>query len=83
MLCGFDVDTSKEDPGMLDYSKQSLEEYLATMLAIMKSANTTIYDALLDAISTPPPPLAEPHDRFQGSINIAQEEAMDRNKLIR
>ena len=41
---------------------------------------TTIYNALLDAIPTPPPPLAEPHASFQGSINIAQEEAMDRDQ---
>ena len=77
VLCGFDVDTSVEEPSMLGYSEQSLEEYLTTMLAIMKSTDTTIYDALSVAIPTPPPPSVEPHDRFQGSINIAQEEAMD------
>ena len=42
MLCGFDVDTSMEEPGMLDYSEKSLEEYLATTLTIMKSIDTTI-----------------------------------------
>ena len=64
MLCGFDMDTSMEEPGMLDYSKQSLEEYLATTLEIMKSADTAIYDALPDAIPTSPPQSAEPHASF-------------------
>ena len=80
VLCGFDVDTSVEEPDMLDYSKQSLEEYLATTLEIMKFVDTTIYNALPNAIPTPPPPSAEPHASFQGSINIAQEEAMDRDQ---
>ena len=80
VLCGFDVDTSLEEPGMLDYSEQSLEEYLATTLAIMKSVDTAIYGALPDAIPTPPPPSSKPHTSFQGSINIAQEEAMDRDQ---
>ena len=80
MLCEFDVDTSVEELGMLDYSKQSLEEYLATTLAVMKSVDTAIYHALPDAIPTPPPQSTEPHASFQGSINIAQEEAMDRDQ---
>ena len=80
MLCGFDVDTSVEEPGILGYSEQSLEEYLATTLAVMKSADTAIYHALPDAIPTPPPQSTEPHASFQGSINIAQEEAMDRDQ---
>ena len=80
MLCGFDVDTSMEEPRILGYSEQSLEEYLATMLAIMKSVDTTIYHALPDAIPTPPPQSTEPHASFQGSINIAQEEAMERDQ---
>ena len=42
VLCGFDVDTSLEEPSMLDYSEQSLEEYLATTLAIMKSVDIAI-----------------------------------------
>ena len=46
----------------------------------MKSADTTIYGALPDAIPTPPPPSSEPHASFQGSINIAQEEAMDQDQ---
>ena len=61
VLCGFDVDTSVEEPGMLDYLEQSLEEYLATMLAIMKFIDRAIYNALPDAIPTPPPQSAEPH----------------------
>ena len=80
MICGFDVDTSVEEPGILDYSEQSLEDYLATTLAIMKSADTAIYHALPDAIATPPSQSGEPHASFQGSINIAQEEAMDRDQ---
>ena len=68
VLCGFDVDTIVEEPSMLDYSEQSLEEYLATMLAIMKSADTAIYHALPDAIPTPPPQSTEPHASFQGSV---------------
>ena len=81
MICGFDVDTSMEEPGILDYSEQSLEEYLATTLVIMKSVDTAIYDALPDAIPTPPPQSAKPHASFQGSINIVQEEAMDRDQV--
>ena len=82
VLCGFDVDTSMEELGMLDYSKQSLEEYLATMLAIMKSADTTIYNALMDAIPTTPPPSVEPMPRSKVPSTSLKRRLWIRTKLI-
>lgn len=56
-----------------------MEEYLTLTLATMKNANKTIYDVLPTPLPTPQEPLA-PHVRFQGSINIDREEAIERDQ---
>ena len=80
VLCGFDVDTSLEEPGMLDYSEQSLEEYLATTRGNHEIRRHSYLRCIAGCYPHTPSSISRTHASFQGSINIAQEEAMDRDQ---